>query len=271
MFQEEVLDQHLITFVNLNKSNSFTINRKYIRGIDKQMYNLYKPNKDGMFKCLTTNQLIEFYKLNDDYCDCTDGSDEPSTSACQFGTFYCSFQNQLLPNYNIPSSRVDDKICDCCDGSDENSKINCKNTCDSLISKIKKKIKDRSNAEIEKQKYIKEGMNKDENLYGPKGIFYRLKQECLEISASKYLYKVCPYREITQGQSNKVINIGRVSNLTKKDSNNWILEMKNGDNDCGRARSSQINLVCGAKNELISVQEPEKCFYVFHLNTPAAC
>ena len=55
--------------------------------------------------------------MNDDFCDCFDGSDEPGTSACQFAEFFCDTQNDYLKE-KIPSSRVDDQICDCCDGSD---------------------------------------------------------------------------------------------------------------------------------------------------------
>ena len=62
----------------------------------------------------TVFYLLLFIRLNDDYCDCTDGTDEPSTSACVHAYFVCSSGGT-----RIPSSRVNDGVCDCCDGSDE--------------------------------------------------------------------------------------------------------------------------------------------------------
>jgi len=85
-----------------------------ILGVVDELQDKYLPDEDGNFKCLFSTQTIAFDRLNDDYCDCTDGTDEPSTSACVHAYFVCSSGGT-----RIPSSRVNDGVCDCCDGSDE--------------------------------------------------------------------------------------------------------------------------------------------------------
>ncbi|KUF82303.1 Glucosidase 2 subunit beta [Phytophthora nicotianae] len=72
--------------------------------------------------------------VDDDYCDCQDGSDEPNTSACShvllhsetppFGPeFNCKADDKM-----VSLAFVHDGVCDCCDGSDERDGL-CANTC----------------------------------------------------------------------------------------------------------------------------------------------
>uniref|UniRef100_A0A131YV01 Protein kinase C substrate 80K-H n=1 Tax=Rhipicephalus appendiculatus TaxID=34631 RepID=A0A131YV01_RHIAP len=87
-----------------------------VRGVSPDEVKHYTPGKT--FKCLHSSGVISYDQVNDDYCDCKDGSDEPGTSACPNGRFYCERHSARSPKY-ILSMRVNDGICDCCDGSDE--------------------------------------------------------------------------------------------------------------------------------------------------------
>ncbi|QPG73986.1 hypothetical protein FOA43_001303 [Brettanomyces nanus] len=104
-----------------------------LKGVAPKNYPLYVPDKDGNFHCLNDSTIvISFDRVNDDYCDCPDGSDEPGTSACSNGKFYCANEG-FKPHY-IPSSWVNDGVCDyqsCCDGSDETEGV-CANRCKEL-------------------------------------------------------------------------------------------------------------------------------------------
>ncbi|KAJ2657381.1 hypothetical protein IW148_005198 [Coemansia sp. RSA 1199] len=108
-----------------------------IRGLDPRLAEKYVPSSDNMFECLDGSQRIPFARVNDDYCDCTDGSDEPGTSACTNGTFYCA--NTGHTPGTLSASRVNDGVCDydvCCDGSDEwNSPIKCPDKCAEIGAK----------------------------------------------------------------------------------------------------------------------------------------
>lgn len=83
--------------------------------------------------------------INDGYCDCAEGIDEPGTAACSSvvdhlhvsadSGFWCSHLAdgtgepiRGLLDKRIHLSFVDDGVCDCCDGSDE-PPGRCKSTC----------------------------------------------------------------------------------------------------------------------------------------------
>ncbi|VVC40513.1 Mannose-6-phosphate receptor binding domain,Low-density lipoprotein (LDL) receptor class A repeat,EF-Hand [Cinara cedri] len=110
----------------------YSVENVEIKGVSIENAKLYATGKD--FSCLDGSIIIPNSYINDDYCDCPDASDEPGTSACPNGTFYCKNKGHLP--LILPSSRVNDGICDCCDGSDEwaNKVRNgaCENTCKEL-------------------------------------------------------------------------------------------------------------------------------------------
>ncbi|KAJ8960595.1 hypothetical protein NQ318_013885 [Aromia moschata] len=91
-----------------------------LRGIHEQQERFYRPNGANKFRCITSLEEIDFSRVNDDYCDCLDASDEPGTNACPNGVFFCG--DQIVTKRfrrSVASAKVNDGICDCCDGSDE--------------------------------------------------------------------------------------------------------------------------------------------------------
>ena len=90
-----------------------------LRGVDPEDP-AYELGEAGQFACLDGGGgALDRSSLNDGYCDCRDGSDEPGTGACQGdgGKFFC--QNEGFASERLFASRVNDGTCDCCDGSDE--------------------------------------------------------------------------------------------------------------------------------------------------------
>lgn len=97
------------------------------RGIAPHLLEKYSQST---FQC--DGKILSADSINDDYCDCADGTDEPGTNACSTGTFYCVNKGYRI--IKMPTSRVDDGVCDCCDGSDENRGHKCLDICSSVAS-----------------------------------------------------------------------------------------------------------------------------------------
>lgn len=109
--------------------------------------------------------------MNDDFCDCPDGSDEPGTAACSHLSpnspltvadrpgdsssklsvalpgFYCKNKGHR-PSF-VPFQRVNDGICDydqCCDGSDEWARVGgtkCEDRCKEIGKQWRKQEEQR--------------------------------------------------------------------------------------------------------------------------------
>jgi protein kinase C substrate 80K-H len=152
----------LLFILSLVPTFVFSAGPPQIRGVHPSLLTQYEP-KGTTWTCLDGKKTIPWTAVNDDYCDCIDGSDEPGiyiyifavlfarvlqalpgTSACSGNTFYCANEGHI--GASIPSSRVNDGLCGrfsallcppstdtslepaCCDGSDEAAGV-CEDTC----------------------------------------------------------------------------------------------------------------------------------------------
>ncbi|KAL2101543.1 hypothetical protein ACEWY4_003304 [Coilia grayii] len=137
------------------------------RGVPLTKRQFYEENKP--FTCLDGSRTIPFDRVNDDYCDCKDGSDEPGTAACPNGSFHCTNAG-YKPTF-IPSSRINDGICDCCDTTDEyNSGAVCQNTCRELGRQEREALQKQAEIAQEgfllKQQLIQEAKRQQEEKQG---------------------------------------------------------------------------------------------------------
>jgi len=278
-----------------HKEIGIKVNGTLLRGVKKDRRKLYLPDDHFKFNCLDGNGSISFNFVNNDFCDCNDGSDEPGTSACKNGRFYCEPELRYLP-----SSRVNDGICDCCDGSDEwkgttvppdlelpdeVQRAPCSDTCqDYLHEKIhdenlkregvsmKNEIINKYKEEISTLEY--QGINTE--IYGKDGKFYYLSKECYFHKSPGYVYEVCPYHNVSQiSEDTWLIGSGpgklEVDELTGQQQ----LVMDGGQGDhCpdGMNRKTIILFECSnSETEVHYVSEKSTCVYQVKLRTPVVC
>ncbi|KAF9106152.1 hypothetical protein BGX27_009278 [Mortierella sp. AM989] len=149
----------LLVTIALSLTLADTSGNKRPRGVASSRDKLYTPDSAGNWSCLDGSKTISFKAVNDDYCDCPDGSDEIGTSACGNTYFYCENHGHL-PAY-IRTSRLNDGVCDpeCCDGTDEfDGNFHCPNICQEVGKEARRERERMRKIEKEgsniKKKYI---------------------------------------------------------------------------------------------------------------------
>ncbi|KAI1007555.1 hypothetical protein K3495_g671 [Podosphaera aphanis] len=134
--------KHLIPFILCSHFSAITFAAELPRprGVGPQFAKFYKS--ENTFTCISNPSItIKTSQINDDFCDCPDGSDEPGTAACTLISAPSVLQLPLTTSHNstpalagfycknkghfpafLPHTHVNDGVCDsetCCDGSDE--------------------------------------------------------------------------------------------------------------------------------------------------------
>jgi protein kinase C substrate 80K-H len=122
--------------------NILVVGGTKIIGVPPNEQDLYNPivnqeTGEKTWHCLGDPKIVLNYdQINDNYCDCPDGSDEPGTNACPYDTsrkFYCHNEGHI-PGH-LENFKLNDGVCDyeiCCDGSDEYLTGRCENKCSEI-------------------------------------------------------------------------------------------------------------------------------------------
>ncbi|GJN82278.1 hypothetical protein PLIIFM63780_005817 [Purpureocillium lilacinum] len=157
------------------------------RGVGPEFESYYVSKTE--FTCITDASIkLSWDRVNDNTCDCPDGSDEPGTAACAYldplspqqplpgSPSGSTSTKNALPGFwcvnkghigsYVPFVYVNDGVCDydlCCDGSEEFAGvggIKCENRCDE-IGKEHRKLEEEKRKNMEKAEKKRKTMAKE--------------------------------------------------------------------------------------------------------------
>ncbi|ROV91566.1 hypothetical protein VPNG_09731 [Cytospora leucostoma] len=155
----------LVVLLSTLASSQLAVAGSLPRGVGPEFAKFY--SNEGSFTCIGHPSIsLKTSQINDNSCDCPDGSDEPGTAACanldplsppqplpvsSSGTtnvtnalpgFWCENAGHI--GAYVPFTYVNDGVCDyelCCDGSEEYAHaggVRCENRCDSIGKEYRK-------------------------------------------------------------------------------------------------------------------------------------
>jgi hypothetical protein len=283
-----------------------TLRTSAVRGVPPELQRHYEAFRlAGNFECFDGSGGFESFEdaVNDDYCDCQDGSDEPGTSACSsvarpservVAKFACAWQSPEARPSHDPRSRmlslsaINDGICDCCGGEDEwDSEVVCQDRC--AEAEAEETLHERQALEGSKAReaYVQRAASlKSKSEFkdmdgGPDGVFFAVAAEpCMNFNDGDYKYVVCPFSKVSQATPQGDVKIGSGGDWSttlwengqqRKDYSKLV--MGNGEH-CFAShapRRAEIHFECAAKPAVLSVQETQVCVYSVKMQTPAAC
>ncbi|OAA35842.1 glucosidase 2 subunit beta precursor [Beauveria brongniartii RCEF 3172] len=205
------------------------------RGVSPEFVSHYQA-KDS-FRCIANPNIeISLSRVNDNTCDCPDGSDEPGTAACAHidplspqqplpgSSSGTTKANHSLPGFwcenkghigaYVPFVYVNDGICDydlCCDGTEEYASVGgtkCDNRCAEIGKEYRRlaeiKEKKMNDAQTQRSKMISdsEALRKQTETH-----ITELEDEIRKILAQKVVLDA-KYKELQRKDRNRVVKSG---------------------------------------------------------------